>query len=41
MSEGTVRQWHRMLKDDEERRVKPSVMNDELVKSVDQKICKR
>jgi transposase len=47
MSEGTVRQWCRMLKDgrtnvhDEERSGRPSVVNDDLVQSVDQKICER
>jgi hypothetical protein len=47
MSEGTVRQWCRMFKDgrtnvhDEEQRGQPSVVSDDLVKSVDQKICVR
>jgi hypothetical protein len=44
---GTVRQWCRMFKDgwtnvhDEERSGWPSVVNDDLVQSVDQKICER
>jgi transposase len=47
MSEGTIRQWCRMFKDgridvhDEERSGRPSVMSDDLVQSVDQKICER
>jgi hypothetical protein len=47
MSEGTVRQWCRMFKDertnvhDEERSGRPSVVSDDLVQSVDQKICER
>jgi predicted transcriptional regulator len=47
MNEGTVRQWCRMFKDgqtnvhDEERNVRPSVVSDNLVQSVDQKICER
>jgi transposase len=47
MSEGTVRQWCRMFKDgrtnvqDEERSGPPSVLSDDLVQSVDQKICER
>jgi transposase len=46
VSEGNVRQWYRMLKDgrtnshDEERSNQPSVLND-LIQSVDQKICER
>jgi hypothetical protein len=46
-SEGTVRQGCRMFKDgqthvhDEERSGRPSVMSDDLVQSVDQKICER
>jgi hypothetical protein len=45
--EGTVRQWCRMFKDgrtnvhDEERSGRPSVVSDDLVQSVDQKICER
>jgi hypothetical protein len=45
MSEGTVRQWCRMFKDgqtnvhDEERSGWPSVVGDDLVESVGQKIC--
>jgi hypothetical protein len=44
MSEGTVRQWCRMFKDgrtnvhDEERSGQPSVVCDDLVQSVDQKL---
>jgi transposase len=47
MSEGTVKQWCRMFKDgrtnvhDEERSGRPSVVSDDLVSSVDQKICER
>jgi transposase len=47
MSEGTVRQWCRMFKDgrpnfhDEERSGRPYVVSDDLVQSVDQKICER
>jgi transposase len=47
MSEGTVRQWCRMFKDqrtnvhDEERSGQPSVVSDDLVKEVDQKNCER
>jgi transposase len=47
MSEGTVRQWCRMFKDrrtnvhDEERSGRPSVVSDDLVQSIDQKICER
>jgi transposase len=47
MSEGTVRQWCRMFKDgrtnvhDEERSGRPSVVSDDLVEIVDQKICER
>jgi transposase len=47
MTEGTVRQWCRMFKDgrtnvhDEERSGRPSVANDHLAQSVDQKICER
>jgi hypothetical protein len=47
MSEETVRQWYRMFKDgqtnvhDEERSGWPSVVGDDLVQSVDQKICER
>jgi hypothetical protein len=46
MSEGTVRQWCTMLKDgqanvhDEERSVRPAVMSDDLVQSVDEKFVK-
>jgi hypothetical protein len=46
-SEGTVRQWCIMFKDglknvhDEERRGRRSVASDNLVQSVDQKICER
>jgi hypothetical protein len=44
---GNVRQWCRMFKDgqtdvhDEERSGQPSVVSDDLVQSVDQKICDR
>jgi hypothetical protein len=44
MSEGTVKQWCRMFKDrqtkvhDEEWSVRPSVVSDDFVQSVDQKI---
>jgi hypothetical protein len=47
ISEGTVRQRCRMFKDgrtsihDEERSGRPSVVSDDLVQSVDQKICER
>jgi transposase len=47
MSEGTVRQWCEMFKDgqtnvhEEERSGRPTVVSDDLVRSVDQKICKR
>jgi transposase len=47
MSEGTVRQWCSMFKDgqtnihNEERSGRPSVVSDELVQSVDQKMYKR
>jgi hypothetical protein len=47
MSEGTVRQWCRMFKDglrnvhNEEGSDWPSVLCDDLVQSVDQKICER
>jgi transposase len=47
MSEGTGRQWCTMFKDgttnvhDEERSGRPSVVSDDLVQSVDQKICER
>jgi hypothetical protein len=47
MTEGTVRQWCRMIKDgrtnvhDEEGCGRPSVVSDDLVQSVDQKICER
>jgi transposase len=47
MSEGTVRQWCRMFKDgetnvhDEEWSGRPTVMSDDLVQNVDQKICER
>jgi hypothetical protein len=47
MSDGTVRQWCRMFKDgqtnvhDEEKSGLPSVVNDDLVQSVDQKVCER
>jgi hypothetical protein len=46
MTEGTVRQWCRMLKDgktnvhDEDQSGLPSVMNDDLVRSVNQKSVK-
>jgi transposase len=45
MSKGTVRKWCRMLKDGrinvhhEERSGQPSVVSDDLVQNVDQKIC--
>jgi hypothetical protein len=47
MSEGTVRQWCRMIKDgrinvhDEEQSGQPSVVSDHIVQNVDQKICER
>jgi transposase len=47
MSEGTVRQWCRMFKDgrtnvdDKERSGRPSAVCDDLVQSVDKKICER
>jgi hypothetical protein len=47
MSEETVRQWSRMFKDgrtnvhDEERSGRPSVVSDDLVQGVDQKISER
>jgi hypothetical protein len=47
MSEGTVRQWCKMFRDgwtnvhDEERSGRPSVVSDDLVQSVEQKICER
>jgi hypothetical protein len=47
MSEGTVTQWCRMFKDgrtnvqDEEQSGRPSVVSDDLVQSVEQKICER
>jgi hypothetical protein len=46
-SEGTVRQWCRLFKDgrtnvhDEERSGRLCVVSDDLVRSVDQKICER
>jgi hypothetical protein len=47
MIEGTVRQWCRMFRDgqinvrNEERSDQPSVVSDDLVQSVDQKISER
>jgi transposase len=47
MSEVTVRYWRRMFKDgrinvhDEERSGRPSVVSEDLVRSVDQKMCER
>jgi hypothetical protein len=47
MSEGTVRQWYKMFTDgrtnihDEERSGLPSVVSDDLVQNIDQKICER
>jgi hypothetical protein len=47
MSEGTVTHWCRLFKDgrtdihDEEQSGQPSVASDDLVQSVDQKICER
>jgi transposase len=47
MSEGTVRQWCGMFKDwrtnvhDEERSGRPSVVSDDLVQSIDEKICEK
>jgi transposase len=47
MSEGTGRQWCRMFEGgqtnfhDEERSGRPSVVNDDLVQIVEQKICER
>jgi hypothetical protein len=47
MSEGTVRQWCKMFKDGRtnacngEQSGQPSVMSDDDVQSVDQKICER
>jgi hypothetical protein len=47
MSEGTVRQWHRMFKDgrrdvhDEKSSDRPSVVSDDLVQSAGQKTCER
>jgi hypothetical protein len=47
MSGGTLRQWSRMFKDgrtnvhDEERSGRLSVVSDDFVRSVDQKICGR
>jgi hypothetical protein len=47
MSEGNVRRWSRVFKDgqtnvhDEEQSRRPSVGSDDLVQSVDQKICER
>jgi transposase len=47
MSEGTVGQWSRMFRDeptnvhDEERGDRPSVVSDDRVQGVDQKICER
>jgi hypothetical protein len=47
MSDGTVRQWRTMFNDerinvhDEERSGQSSVLSDDLVQSVDQKICER
>jgi hypothetical protein len=47
VSEGTARQWCRMFKDgrtnvhDEKRSGRPSVLSDDLARSVDQKICDR
>jgi hypothetical protein len=47
MSEGTARQWCRMFKDgrknghNEEQSGRPSVVSDDCVQSVDQKICER
>jgi hypothetical protein len=44
---GTIRQWCRMFRDgqtnvhNEERSGRPSVVGDDLVQSVDQKICER
>jgi hypothetical protein len=46
-SEGTIRKRRRMFRDwrtnvhDEERSVRPFVVSDDLVQSVDQKICER
>jgi transposase len=45
-SEGTVRQWRKMFKDeltnvhDEEQSGRPSVVSEDLVQSVDQKFVK-
>jgi hypothetical protein len=47
MNEGTVRHWCRMFKDErtdvhnEEQSGQPSIVSDDLVRSVDQKICER
>jgi hypothetical protein len=47
MSEGIIRQWCRMFKDgqrnvnDEEQSGWPSAVSDDLVQSIDQKICER
>jgi hypothetical protein len=47
MSEGIVRQWCRMFKDerknvhDEKRGGRSSVVSDDLVPNVDQEICER
>jgi hypothetical protein len=47
MGEETLQQWCRMFKDgqtnvhDEERSGQPSVVSDDLVQIVDQKICER
>jgi transposase len=47
MSEGTVRQWCRTFRDrrtnvhDEKQSGRPFVVSDDLVQSVDQKICER
>jgi transposase len=47
MNEGTVRQWCRMFRGgrtnfhDEERRGRPNVVSNELVRNVNQKVCER
>jgi transposase len=47
LSEGTARQWRRMFKDgrtnvnDDERSGRPSVVSDDLVQVVHQKLCER
>jgi hypothetical protein len=47
MGGGTIRQWCKFFKggrtsiNDEERNGRPSVVSDDLVQSVDQKICER